>query len=195
MEKNKKFGVILMIAVLLVGVYFIFFYDKKNNKNEQATKQEKISNADRIAKELADKYQATIGWEGDITYTLQAQEKLITGKPTLFKGYVDDIFTRDGKTFIRFSSSYINNYFDYVLELECNRSVVDTILAQKKDDRTFAYLFNTYIIVANIQEVSKTTFALKGSALSEDDVEINIESSGLFTAKGTCVDIAYIAED
>ena len=63
---------------------------------------------DVIVRELAAKYQAIILRQEDITYTLQAQERLIfAGKPTLFSGYVDDVFDRNGKLFVRFSSSYV----------------------------------------------------------------------------------------
>ena len=72
---------------------------------------------------------------------------------------------------------------------------MDKIFAQKPDDKGFLKFFDEYAIVANIQEITKPVFALEGSALSEDDVEIDIESSSLFTAKGTCVDVAYIGDD
>ena len=112
------------------------FSNKNTEESTQTTKQEKVSKADIIAKELADTYQATIGWEENLNYTLQAQERLITSKPTLFRGYVDDIFKRDGKNFIRFSSSFLSSA-DYVLELECAQQVVDKIFAQNQIVKTF----------------------------------------------------------
>ena len=119
---------------------------------------------------------------------------MITGKPTLFQGYVDDVFRRDGRIFIRFSSSFLSSV-EYVLELECSQQIVDKIFAQKPANKSFLKFFDEYAIVANIQEITKPVFALKGSAFSEDEVEINIESSNLFTAKGTCVDITFIEGD
>lgn len=104
------------------------------------------------------------------------------------------MFRRDGKTFIRFSSSFLSPV-DYVLELECSQQVIEKLFAQKPDDKTSFKFFDEYAIVANIQEITKPVFALEGSALSEDEVEINIESSNLFIAKGACVDIAYIGDD
>jgi len=61
--------------------------------------------------------------------------------------------------------------------------------------KIFLKFFDEYAVVANIQEITKPVFALEGSALSEDEVEINIEPSNLFTGKGICVDIAYIGDD
>lgn len=194
MENSKKVIILLIVAVIIVGGYYLFFSNRNAGENQQSTKQEKVSKGDIIAKELTDKYQATTGWEENLSYTLHAQERLITGKPTLFRGYIDDVFRRDGKTFIRFSSSFLSPV-DYVLELECSQQIVEKLFAQKPDDKTSFKFFDEYAVVANIQEVTKPVFALEGSALSEDEVEINIESSNLFTAKGACIDIAYIGDD
>ena len=160
-------------------------------------KQEQVSKGDTIAKELADKYQARTGWEEDLEYTLQAQERWITGKPLLFRGYVNDIFKRDEKTYIRFQSFFRSSSFfssEYVLELECSRQVIDKLLSQESTDGAYLRRFEEYAVVATIQEVSRPVFALKGHAYSADEVEIDIETSSLFIAKGTCVDIVYIGD-
>lgn len=190
MEIDKKTIWFLLIGAVVVGGYYLLFVNKQTDKKEGA-KQEEISKGDIIAKELANKYQAITGGEEELTYTLQAQERFITGKPILFtNAYIDDVFNRDGKTFIRFSSSwfYHNNY---VLELECNKDIVDRVLAQKGGNDFFDF-DGEYAVVANIQEITKPVFALKGSALSEDEVEIDIAGSKLFIARGVCVDVAYI---
>ena len=193
MENKKKIIWFLIIGVVVVGGYYLLFANKQTGKEEVA-KQEEISKGDIIAKELANKYQAITGGAEELTYTLQAQERFITGKPVLFTGaYVDDVFNRGGKTFIRFSSSWFSHN-DYVLELECNREIVDKILAQKGGNNFYDF-DGEYVVVANIQEVTKPIFALKGSALSEEEVEIDIESSRLFTAKGVCIDVAYINDN
>lgn len=194
MENNKKLISALVIGAILVGGYYLFFSDKRTGEENQSTKQEEVSKSDVITKELGGKYQATTDWDKNLIYTLHAQERLITGKPNLFRGYVDDVFRRDGKIFVQFSSSFFSSV-DYVLELECSQQIVDKIFAQKTDDKTSLKFFDEYAIVANIQEVSKPVFALKGSTLSEDEVEIDVESSELFTAKGNCVDIAYLGDD
>ena len=194
MENSKKIITFLVVAAIIAGGYYFFFSSRNTEDNPQTTKQEKVSKSDVIAKELGDRYQAKTGWEENLSYTLQAQERLITSKPTLFRGYVDDIFRKNGKNFIRFSSSFLSPV-DYVLELECSQQIVDKIFAQKPDSKNFLKFFDEYAVIANIQEITKPVFALEGSALSEDEVEINIESSNLFTAKGICVDVAYIGDD
>jgi len=189
MENSKKSIIIfLIIAGVIAASYYFFFVDRKTDKKQGAETKQEISESERVAQELADKYQAATDWDEKLSYTLQAQERLLTGRPALFRGYVDDIFERDGKTFVRFSSSFLSR-IKYVLELECNRSIVDKILSEEADPSRF---FDEHIVVANIQEVSKPVLALKGSALSEDEVEIDIESPTLFTASGVCIDIACV---
>ena len=193
-EKIKKSLIsLLIIAALIAGGYYLLFVDKQADKKEGA-KKEGASKSDLTIKELADKYQSIIGWEENLAYTLQAQERLITEKPILFSGYVDDVFNRDGKTFVRFSSSFLSP-INYVLELECNREILDKIFSKQESGEDGFGFFNEYAMIANIQKVSKPVFALKGSVLSGEDVEINIESSGLFTAKGICIDVAYIGDN
>lgn len=193
--KTKKNLIILLIIVALIASgYYLLFVNKQADKKEGA-KQEEISKGDTIVKDLVSKYQAIIGGGEELTYTLQAQEKFITGKPILFTNvYVDDVFSRDGKTFIRFWSSWFSHN-NYVLELECNKEIVDKILVQKGGNDLYGF-DGGYAVVANIQEVTKLVFALKGSVISEDDpVEINIQPSDSFIAKGVCVDVAYINDE
>lgn len=192
MKKDRKIIISLIIVAILVGGYY-FFFAKKQAEMQQPAKQE-VSKGDLVIKGFVDKYQATIGDEIELAYTIQAQKRFITGKPTLFTSAdVDDIFERNGKTFIRFSSSWLTNN-NYSLELECNGELVDKILRQKENDPNFDF-YGSYAVVANIQEVSNPVFALSGTALSEDEVEIDISSSDLFIAKGVCIDIAYIEEE
>ena len=148
-----------------------------------------------IVNQLAAEYRAITGWEEDFTYTFEVQERLTTGQPTLFRGRVDDVFNRDGKTIIRFSHSL---FYSFVFELECSRSILETVLARTSDD-PIDRIFGEYAVVADIQEVSKAVVALEPSAYSsgsgEDailDLEISIEPSELFIVRGTCIDIVYV---
>lgn len=196
METSKKIILFLVVAAIIGGGYYFLF--SNSNADQLATKV-KVSRGDIIAKDLADKYQAATGWEENIIYTLHAQDRLITGKPTLFRGYVYDVFRRDGKIFVVFSTLFSTrpstSQFHFVLELECNQQVVEKIFSQKIDDKISLNFFDEYAIVANIQEITKPVFALEGSALSEYGVEINTEPSNPFIAKGGCVDVAHIGDD
>lgn len=192
MENNKRIIVALLIVAAIIGGYF-FFTNRQAQEAQKNSKPKEVSKTEIFTKEFAAKYAATTNWEENLNYTRQAQERLVTGKPVLFKGQVDDIFNRDGKTFIRFSATFPSSV-DYVLELECNQQIVDKYLQQHGSQDSLP-LFNDYLVVATIQNVSKPVFALKGSVLSGEDVEINIRESDLFTAKGTCLDIAGIENE
>ena len=149
-----------------------------------------------VANQLAAKYGATTGWEEGLDYfafTLEAQERLVTGKPALFsRVMVSDVFLRDGRTFVRFFPSDFFSPVDYVLELECSRPIVELIVKQKSDDPNYGRYSDEYALVASVEEVSKAVIALTASALSKDEAEIEIYSSELLTASGSCIDIAYI---
>lgn len=200
MSKSKKPPIwFLIIAALIISGYCVFFVKEQ----KQETKQQTPSRRDLITEELADKYQAITGWEKNLTYTLQAQQRLITDKPVLFQVCIDDVFSRDGKTFVHFSSVHLSSPFssypDYLLELECSKEILDKILSEQQIDlwtkrSPFNKFFDKYAVVARIQEVSKPLFAPKGSVLSEYGAEIEEPSGFLFIAKGTCVDIVYIGE-
>ncbi len=191
MNKNYIFWIVIA-AVALWGGYHFFFSNNDSSYSPTQEEQKEVSSTELRANELAQQYGAITGWENDLVYTIQAQERLVSDKPVLFQGYLDDVFNRNGKTYIRFMSSY-SSPVDYVLELQCDRSIVDKFIKQPADeDRSFLKYFDEFAVVANIDEVSKPAFALTGTAYAEDDVEIEVDSSNLFTATGTCVDIVEV---
>ena len=187
MENIKKIAPILIVLGLLWGGYQLFFVDNKQRGEINSEEEGQVSQGDMLANELAQQYQAISDWEEDIIYTFQAQEKLLAGIPVLFRGHVDDIFNRDGKTFIHFSPDFWSPT-TYALELECEQRVVDKILGRATEE-SFLTSFDEFALIANIQEVSKPVFTLAGSGFSEDEIEVDISSSNLLTMKGNCVDI------
>ena len=192
MIKENKWSILILMSVLiLVSGYYYFFIMKKARNNSPITKQEEMSNADLVIKNLADKYQTTTDWEKDFKYTQQIQEQLITGKPTLFTGQVNDLFSRDGKKFLRFSDSY-SHQNRYELELECDQQIVDMFLRLTTSD----YL-NNFALVANVNEVSKPVpIEMMGYVdFEESGFEVDIKSPETFILKGTCIDIAYLKDN
>ena len=178
------------VAVLALGVgcyiYFVKYDQKEPEQTEIATE---ISESEVFAQNFADEHGALTTWNKEFDYTIQAQDFLLSGKPVAFDAYVDDVFRREGKTYIRLTSYMVS---DYVIELECDAALVqDKILSRETDEDDFLSFLDTYVVVATIDEVSKPTIALDGNATSVDDVEINVEPSTFYTARGTCVDIEY----
>ena len=195
MEYKKGVIILILVVVLVIWGTHYFSSNQGAENDQQPTKQEEeVAQTDTSALQLAKAYQATIDWEENLTYTLQAQERLITGKPTLFKGYVDDIFRQDEKVFVRIASSFASP-INYILELECSQTIVDKLFTHKPSDNAFRKFFDDYAIVAIIKEVTRPTFTLEGSSLSDGDVSISIEPSNLFTAKGVCIDGVYLGEE
>ena len=148
-----------------------------------------------VIRDLAAPYQVTTDWWGEeFIFTLQAQERMVTGKPIVFRGSVDDVFQRNGSTYVRFSSSYLIRT-DYIFELECSRSILNTVLTQAAEDNR---RFREYAVVAKIVAVSKPIISLEPSALylGPDDIGalvIDIRpSNNFFIARGTCLDLAEI---
>lgn len=184
----KNYTKIVAIFLVVIVLIIVIFYWQKNNEDVIQNKGGSLLSQDEnVIKNLAEKYGAKTYLE-DWDYTFQVQQQL-SEAPILFKGYVEDIFKYGEIMFVKFESPRISKNV-FVLELECNQQTINKILEHDTNDG----YFDEYAMVANIQEVSKPSFALKGSALSEDEVEINLDSSSYFTAKGNCIDVAFIGK-
>ncbi len=192
---NKVYTyLILMIGALIIGGYCLFTTHSRpkleNKLDEEIKNEERIET--KLIKELADKYQATTDWQKELHYTYQVQERLITGKPILFKGRVDDVFHRHEKTFIRFSYLWLDfessySWASYIFELECDKHILDFLSNHKQGK-------GEYAVVANVQEVSRPIYKLEGDAVSEEEAEIKIDTDSPIIAKGILIDIAYVKE-
>lgn len=183
---------VIILAVIAAIVYFNFFDGDSKESTPSDTTTEEISEGELLANSLADKYGATVVGGESLSFTIQAQDLLLSGKPVVFDAYLDDVYRRDGKTYVRFQSY---DETDYVLELECDPQMIeDKVLSQTdaSDDWLF-WLYNEYVVVANITEVSKPVIALNAVAgYDEGDAEIEVETSSVFSAKGTCVDMEHV---
>ncbi len=183
---------VIILAVLAAIVYFNFFDKDSKEQDSSEAVTEEVSEGSLIADSLAEKYGATVIGRESLSFTIQAQDQLLSGKPVVFDAYLDDVYRRDDKTYVRFQSY---DETDYILELECDPQMVeDKVLSQTDttDDWLF-WLYNEYVVVANITEVSKPVIALNAVAgYDEGDAEIEVETSSVFSAKGTCVDMEHV---
>lgn len=206
MEKNRKIILFIIVCTLLLSTYY-FVHPKKQTETKLADVLSKTTaNRDIAIKELSEKYQAVTGWEKNLLYTFQAQERLITARPVVFTGNISDIYNRDGKNFVRFNSAFLNRRdssssskdfvileINYALELECERQILDKLVAQKPN--FIISLPNEYAVVAKIYEVKKPILTLVGLNSHELELETDNEYSKMFIAKGTCIDITRIDSD
>lgn len=184
---NKKNILILIIVVAVSGIYLIA---KNQNKKELIIDKEvtivEDSERDLILKDLSNKYEPISGWEKDLNYSIDAQEKLATSKPVLFEAVLEDIFKLGNKNYVRFSPDYFFD-IDYSLELECDDTVVNKIRTEGKNN-----FFGSYAVIANISYVKKMDLSLNSTISDSMDVEIANTPSDLFILKGTCIDVVKL---
>lgn len=190
--------VVPIVIVLSVIIYYIGNnYIQKEGKNKkikadvqvvktQVLKRESIINS------LVSKNKALKDWSKDIYSTIQLQEKII-GKPVLYGGEIVDIFLKEGKIFIKLSSSYLDD-LSYTLELECDRKLVDKIRTRIKDDFTNG-VGDDYAVIAQLNSISKASVKLIAEIDGEDKY-IDFDSSGsdLYLGYGRCIDLTYIKD-
>lgn len=184
---NKKNILILIILVAVLGIYLIV---KNQNKKELIIDDEvsivEDSKRDLILKDLSNKYKPISGWEKDLNYSIDAQEKLIISKPVLFEVVLEDIFKLGNKTYVRFSPDYFFD-IDYNLELECDDTIVNKIKTDEKNNS-----FGSYAVIANVSYVKKMDLSIDSNISDSMDVELSNAPSDLFIIKGTCIDIVNL---
>jgi hypothetical protein len=189
MNKKKVFWIFIIICI--IGTWY-FFTVKKSEEPKDKTQKE-VTEDQLLSADLIKKYGAINGLVGNLIYTAEMQDRLVNKGPVLLRGYIEDIFKKDKKTFIVFSSGLFS-LTKYKLELEYNGEDLEKkfLFKNKKD---YFKSFDEYFVVAEIKEVSRPAISLKGSIFSEDTVEIEIDLSNTFIGNGVCLDIVDIKND
>ncbi len=176
------------ITVVMITITSILPWSG-NNVNKPVDTTPQVPKSELIINELTSRHNALKDWSSDISYTIQLQEKII-GKPVLYIGSIDDIFLREGKTFIKVSSSYLEEV-SYTLELECDKQLVE-----KARNRPTGEIFNDYAVIAQLENILKPSVKLVADSISgEESSYVDFDSSDLFIGNGKCIDLAYIEED
>jgi len=188
MTINNNFWWGVLSIILIVGGYYLFFLKEQAGSvvdDVQISIKDEALDFDVITNNLTDKYQIAEFTAFNLEYTLQFQEKLITNKPVLFSGRLDDIYNKNGMVFMRFTSR--TNDSDFIWELECERVLADKILKESNNSGSW------YAVVANIKDVTKQASLLIKPLFYVDDVELYVEhfneSSDQFIAHGSCVEM------
>ena len=148
---------------------------------------------EKILVDLAARHQAVTNWVEDVAYTFQLQDRLVSDRPVAFEGTVDDIFYQDGEVVVRFSFTSYGLPYYIVVDLVCPEHM-KTILKPYRDGNKYPRLAQ-YVVVAKIVEANKAAITLVpyGYDIEEHSiVGIDVDTSDLIVAKGTCVDVAYI---
>lgn len=187
---NNKLGVIIVIIILVGGGYY--WYTSNEGQGAPKAEQQTESQDDKMKKVVqgfVEKYQPNMEISSDLQYTYQLEDALVkAGKPVVFTATVDDIFRKDGETYIRFAPSF----FDYDVPrvfytLKGCADKVDQITAVKKD------IFGEYVVVAKITSIEKPIVRVNGS-VSGEDVELELSEPQTFLATGSCLDLEYVED-
>lgn len=100
-----------------------------------------------------------------------------------------DVYTRSEKYFLKVEAPLIRPRLThsarYVAELECMKGTADYIIENKDSLSRFgADLF----IIAKIDNVSKPSYELSASPISEEEAEIKLDDNEVFVFKGKLVE-------
>lgn len=103
---------------------------------------------------------------------------------------LQDVYTRSEKYFLKAEAPLIRprltNSARYVAELECTRDTADYIIENKGSLSRFgADLF----IIAEIDNVSKPSYELSVSPISEEEAEIKLDENDIFVFKGRLIEL------
>lgn len=175
------------ITVVMITVTSILPWSVNTNQPADTTQQ--VPKSKLIIEDLVVKHNALKDWSNNISYTIQLQEKII-GKPVLYIGSIDDIFLREGKTFIKLNSSYLEEV-SYILELECDQQLVE-----KVSNRSTSGIFDDYAVIAQLDNIFKPSIKLVADSIPGEDLYyVDFDSTDLFMGNGECIDLMYIEEN
>jgi len=184
--------------------------NKPHNKTEEIAEKERKateSRQERIKKEAAEiekriqdnpaiaqlipKHNAIPYWGKDVEHLRQVlainvQESLVRNdkRPVLLIAKIDDV-AKEGDKYILTVES-ITYLADIYFALESNLEQVTKITNQDSSSH------DEYAIIADVTSVRKLRFSISASPKSEDEAEIELDTSDAFTANGRCLDLLNI---
>jgi hypothetical protein len=199
-EKIKKSLIIL--AVVAVAGFFghkILEEDKQEDLREDEEKQAELKKEQTI-QELVNKYNALDNWDKNIDYTIQLQDLLISpDRPILFTGNVEDVFKKDNKYFISFTTDwYTMPEINFVLECNYDKILIILNMLENDKDSQFYYFFSdygNYAVIARIDDIKKVKLQITGYPEGEGEARLEYAPTDTFIATGECIDFSYIGED
>ena len=211
-----------VVILLVVGIVSCGESEEERSRKAKVVAAKAAeSQMEAVVKGLVEKHDALTNWDRNtILYTIQLQELLVNSeKPILFRGYVSDIFQRDGQCYIHLVKKRILTILDFdkvedpisLIELidetdihfilKCHSDKVTPIIAMVKSKRedTLSALWRFkqdtaayYAVVAKISNVSKPDLRIAGLSASSGEVELQYKPSQTFIAVGECIDLTYI---
>lgn len=179
---------------MIIFVIGYFGYQKiKDNKEQEITTETVKQERESTVKDFIDKYNALVDWDELINYTIQLQDSIAGAeRPIFFMGYIDDIFEKDEKYFIRFRTDFLTSP-EIIFILQVDYGKISGILdgQELEEDGLFGFL-NNYAVVANIDEINKLNLQITGYPDGAEEVTLEYAPADIYIAAGECVDFIYI---
>jgi len=173
MKRTKLVLVLLLILAmpLLAGC----------GKVSEEPEAEEPSATEILVDEMAQKYGALANWPSDYDFTFQLQDKLLN-QSIVFTASVDDIWRDGGKQYVSLSDWWS----DYRFILEFTGNKLFDVVSQFEENDCF---FSDVVGVARISEISKPTLSISGYPISEEEVELEYDTSDTLIFRGQLIDI------
>lgn len=162
---------LVLCAVVLTGCSL-----KDKEGDDLATSMPNPAIAEMVAK-----YQA-LEYTGDFDYSYQRQAALLNqGKRIVFEGFIEDIWTNQGRTFISFM-----NYLDpavFILESKMSINDLETLVGLNDEEPT-----QHFVVVAQITSTTKPSTEVNGD-VEEDYVDITSSAGETIIARGELINL------
>jgi len=168
----------------------------ERERNSREKRRERIKKeADRIdgliqstpaVAQVVSKYKAVPYWENDVkdlgrVFAINVQEVMVRGdkRPLLLINQIEDLAKESNKYYITFES--LTYTHDIYFTLECDAEQVNKLTVENSmaDDE--------YAIIADVTAVRKLRFKIRASPESEEEANMELDTSDAFTAEGKCL--------
>jgi hypothetical protein len=164
---------------------------RRERIKKEADKVDGLIQSTPAVAQMVSKYQAVPYWENDVkdggrVFAVNVQEAIVRAdkRPLLLINQIDDLVKEDDKYYLNFES--ITYTHDIYFRLECDAEQVNKLTGQSSmpDDE--------YAIIAAITAVRQLRFRIKAAPESEEEANIELDTSGAFTAEGRCLEFVNI---
>lgn len=183
MKKFKEIGVKIFWIIAFAALIGFLVYDNSKEKSEPKSVVSK-QNIKEVAlkEELVQKHSAVIFDEADFSFSKDVQEKV--GNSFLLEGSIYDIFSKNGKIFVKLDG------YDYFGIFEISEEQERYIRDQKNEYSSIHDL----LVVVRLSDISKSLFDIE---TENDGVDIWTyrEPSDDFLLRGQLLDVRDLANN
>ena len=204
---------LLLVCILLISILggCGSSYEEKQERKEKARKEateRKLSEEKNLLSHLIGKYDVVhfppeVFSDSIFTYELQQYFINQRNRSIAFRGYIEDLEKINDKIFIEFSCVISNEMVIdpaiILFRLEVSKEQANEFMNNERPDaieRLIGYFRDPdYLVVAAIGNISKMKkYEVSGSPVSENEVEIEIETPIKFIGTGMLVEAVKLSK-